>query len=131
MILHAAIHWPGAVSLDLWPFVVEYAVYVWNCMPNMESGQSPIELFYGGKLDPGVLQSMHVWGCPCYVLDPRVQDGKKLPRWQPKSRRGQFLGRSKKHASTIGQICNLSTGSVSTQFHVVYDDWFSTLPSLQ
>ena len=72
---------------------------------------------------------MKVWGCPVYVLDPTVQDGKKLPRWKPKSRRGQFLGFSKRHANTVGLIRNLTTGSISTQFHVVYDDWFTTIPS--
>jgi hypothetical protein len=36
MMLHAAIHWPNGMSLDLWPFAVEDAVYdIWNRMPNM------------------------------------------------------------------------------------------------
>ena len=67
------------------------------------------------------------FGCPAYVLDPVLQDGKKLPRWKPKSRRGQFLGRSSKHASDIGLIRNLQTGYVLSQFHVVYDDFFTTI----
>jgi hypothetical protein len=72
---------------------------------------------------------MHVWECPCSVLDSRVQDRKKLPRWQHKSRCGQFLERSKRHASTFGLIKNMSTGGlVLAQFHVVYDDWFATFP---
>jgi hypothetical protein len=129
MLLHAAIHWPQAVSLDLWPFAVDYAVYIWNRLPREDSGIAPLELFCGAKLDLSVLRSMKVWGCPVYVLDPTVQDGKKLPRWKPKSRRGQFLGFSKRHANTVGLIRNLTTGSISTQFHVVYDDWFTTIPS--
>jgi hypothetical protein len=95
MMIHAAIHWPEAMSLDLWPFAVDYAVYLWNCMPRSDTGIAPYELFCACKADYDVLRSSHVWGCPCYVLDPKIQDGKKLPRWQPKSRRGQFLGRSK------------------------------------
>ena len=51
MMLHAAIHWPNGMSLDLWPFAVEYAVYIWNRMPNQDSGVAPIEFFYGCKLD--------------------------------------------------------------------------------
>jgi hypothetical protein len=128
MMLHAALHWPEQMSLDLWPFAIDYAVYLWNRMPRMDSGVSPLELFCGCKVDTDVLRTSRVWGCPAYVLDPTIQDGKKLPRWKPKSRRGQFLGRSKIHASTIGLIRNLRTGSVSTQFHVVYDDWFTTVP---
>jgi hypothetical protein len=68
-------------------------------------------------------------GCPAYVLDLKIQDGKKIPKWQPKSRRGQFLGFSKQHASTIGLVRNIKTGSISPQFHVVYDDRFMTVPS--
>jgi len=129
MMRHAAIHWPDATTLDLWPLAVDYAVYLWNRMPAKDSRMSPMELFCGCKTDYNVLRSARVWGCPAYVLDPKIQDGKKLPRWQPKSRRGQFLGRSKRHASTIGLIRNLDSGSISTQFHVVYDDWFTTVVS--
>jgi hypothetical protein len=50
-------------------------------------------------------------------------------KWQPKSRHGQFLGFSKQHASTIGLIRNIKTGSISPQFHVVFDDSFTTVPS--
>jgi hypothetical protein len=68
-------------------------------------------------------------GCPAYVLDLKIQDGKKIPKWQPKSRRGQFLGFSKQHVSMIGLVHNIRTGSISPQFHVVYDDRFTTIPS--
>jgi hypothetical protein len=83
----------------------------WNCT----AGDT-----FGGKIDPKVIRGAHVWGCPTYVLDPKIQDGKKLPRWQPKSRRTQFLGWfSKRHASTIGGLVrNLKTGAISPQFHV-------------
>ena len=36
---------------------------------------------------------------------------------------------SKHHSSTIGLICNLKTGSVTPQYHVVYDELFTTVPS--
>eukprot|EP00978_Attheya_sp_CCMP212_P026824 scaffold88955_cov24-Attheya_sp.AAC.1 len=64
-----------------------------------------------------------------YVLDPRLQDGKKVPKWQPRSKRGQFVGFSPDHSSTIGLIRNVSTGYVSPQFHVVYDDYFTSVPN--
>jgi hypothetical protein len=31
-------------------------------------------------------------------IDTEEENKKKLPRWQPKSRRGQFIGFSKQHA---------------------------------
>ena len=128
MLLHAMIHWPEETELNLWPFAVDYAVYLWNLMPREKSGLSPTELFYATKSNHEELQNAKVWGCPVYVLDPTLQDGKKLPRWQPRSRLGQFLGRSKSHASSVGLIKNIATGKVTSQFHVVYDDHFSTLP---
>jgi hypothetical protein len=129
LLLHAAIHWPEETTLDLWPLAMDYAEYLWNRIPRKDSGIAPLELLCKCKIENEVLRNAHVWGCPTYVLDPKIQDGKKLPRWQPKSRRGQFLGFSAKHASTIGLIRNVKTGSISPQFHVVYDDAFTTVPS--
>jgi hypothetical protein len=62
-----------------------------------------------------------------YVLDPRIQDGKKLPHWSPRSRRGQYVGYLPEHASTVPLVLNLTTHCISTQFHVVFDDWFTTV----
>ena len=39
------------------------------------------------------------------------------------------MGRSKAHASSVGLIRNIETGSITSQFHVVYDDRFSTVKS--
>ena len=88
---------------------------------------SPLEIFSGAKIDSSWITRSRVFGSPSYVLDPKVQDGKKLPRWSPKSRRGQFLGRSNHHASDIGLIRTLRTGYMSTQYHVVYDDFYTTV----
>ena len=39
------------------------------------------------------------------------------------------MGRSKVHASNVGQIRDLKNGNITTQFHVTYDDFFSTVAS--
>ena len=127
MLLHSMIHWPAQTSLDLWPFAVEYAVYLWNLIPKHPSSLSPTELFYSVKSDHAELKRAKVWGCPTYVLDPRLQDGKKIPKWEPRSQLGQFVGRSSSHSSTVGLIRNISTGKVSPQFHTVFDNHFTTL----
>eukprot|EP00977_Amphora_coffeiformis_P019291 scaffold7139_cov100-Amphora_coffeaeformis.AAC.2 len=56
-------------------------------------------------------------------------DGKKIPKWEPCSRQGQFLGFSKEHATTIGLIRNTRTGYISPKFHGVYDEQFTTVTS--
>ncbi len=129
IMIHAMIHWPEKISLDLWPFAVKYAVHLHNRMPRGKAQLSPMELFFDIKSDYQDLKSAKVWGCPAYVLDPKLQDGKKLPRWNPRSKLGQFLGRSDEHASNIGLIRNLKTGAISAQFHVVYDNHFTTVDS--
>lgn len=128
MLLHSCLHWPVSTNLSLWPFALEHAVLLWNNIPRKEHGLSPIELFSGQKVsDYELLRRMHVWGCPVYVLDPKLQDGKKLPKWSPRSRRGQFVGFSTGHSSTVGLILNQVSGMVTPQYHVVYDDFFTTV----
>ena len=114
MLLHATIHWPEQNHLNLWPYAFEHAVFLWNNLPGRTSGVAPLELFTGVSLSSfDYLQRGHVWGCPAYVLDPKLQDGKKLPKWQARARRGQYLGVSPDHSSTIGRILNLRSGFIS------------------
>jgi hypothetical protein len=52
MILLAAIHWPEAVSIDLWPFAMDYAVYLWNRVPRKDIGTAPLEILLEARLIP-------------------------------------------------------------------------------
>ena len=110
---------------------MENSVWLWNKLPKIDSGYSPEEIFTSTHRTHEDLKRTHVWGCPVYVLDPRMQDGKKIPKWEPRAKRGQFLGFSKRHSSTVGLIRNLKTGSVSPQYHVVYDDLYQTIPNIE
>jgi len=130
MFLHAFLHWPDYQSLSNWPMAVDYAVFIYNHCPNRINGVAPVDVMTRTQVPRQRLVNLHVWGCPVYVLDPRLQDGRKIPRWQPRSRRGVFVGFSKTHASTIPLILNVHTLSISPQFHVVFDDWFSTIPRI-
>jgi hypothetical protein len=62
-----------------------------------------------------------------YVLDPKLQNGKKIPKWNHWTRQGQFLGFSDKHSLLVATVCHLTTGFVSPQFHVFFDDHFHTV----
>ena len=74
-----------------------------------------------------MIQQLQVWGCPAYVLDPTLQDGKKLPKWNKRSQVGVYLGCAAEHHSTVGRILNRKTGAIYPQYHVVYDELFSTI----
>lgn len=127
MMPHTAIHWPDVSDSSLWPMAVTHAVYIWNHVPNTETGISPSNLFTKTCWPSSRFHDIHVWGCPTYVLDKTISDGKKIPRWKPQSQRMINMGHSPKHASTVPILLNTNTGTITPQFHVVFDDWFSTI----
>jgi hypothetical protein len=77
MILHASMHWKNGIDPSLWPMSVTYATHIYNSNPKY--GISPLHIFTGIILPRHRLMDMHVWGCPVYVLDPKVQQGRTLP----------------------------------------------------
>jgi hypothetical protein len=58
-----------------------------------------------------------------------MADGKKLPRWKPRLTRCIHMGLSSQHASTVPIVLDPSTGYITQKFHVVFDNWFSTIAS--
>ena len=129
MMLHAAVHWPDMADAKLWPLAVQYAVYIFNRVPNPDTGLSPLDVFTGSRHPLRRLQDCHVWGCPGYLLDKTVADGKKLPRWAAKSERVVFVGISAKHMAATPLVLNTRTRVITTPYHVVFDDWFHTVGS--
>jgi hypothetical protein len=131
MILHMSLHWPEQADLELWPFALEHAAYLWNHLPRADTLLSPQELYTGSLFfSYDHLSRLHTLGCPVYVIHPRLQDGQKVPKWQPRAQRGQFLGYSMDHSSSIGLILNTNTGNISPQYHVVHNDYFTTFHSV-
>ena len=102
---------------------------MYNRVPQQNSGLTPLEMVSSCKSDHKELMRTHVWGCPCYVLDPKLQNNKKLPKWNRRVRLGQLVGFSKQHSSTVALVRNLHTGHISPQYHVVFDDKFETVCS--
>ena len=93
-------------------------------------GIASVDLLSGTQFPRHKLKDIHVLGCQVYVLDPTLQQEKKLPKWQPRSRLGIFVGYSPYHASNVALILSPATDHISPQFHVVSDDSFSTVMSL-
>jgi hypothetical protein len=124
MILHASMHWKDDVDASFWPMAVQYATHIYNNTPG-DNGVCPTDIFTGGTVPRHCLRDVYVWGSPVCVLDPKLQQDQKLPRWQPRSCRGMFLGLSQI------QVLNFSTGRITTQYHVVFDDLFTTVPSIE
>ena len=108
LLLHAAIHWPNMANLKLWPFALNHAVYCWNILPDQHT-----KLITGSCTHNYThLQRLNVCGCPTFVLDPRLQDEKKLPKRSPRSHLGCFLGYCTSYSSTVSLVLNLKTLSI-------------------
>eukprot|EP00804_Cyclotella_cryptica_P007267 CCRYP_017868-RA/>CCRYP_017868-RA protein AED:0.22 eAED:0.06 QI:0/0/0/1/1/1/2/0/1188 len=128
--IHASLRWPERSLLDLWPFAMSYAIWVHNRLPPHGHGLSPDELWSSTKSTHSDLSRAHVFGCPVYVLEPALQDGKKIPKWDSRARQGIFVGFSSEHSSLVPLIFNPRTQRISPQYHVIFDDAFTTVPSL-
>ena len=132
LLLHASRNWPEAVTTMLWPFALKYASHVMNTLYISADGSTPLSNF-SGITDPHIdVRHYHTFGCPCYVLDHRLQSGlSKPPKWDPRSDLRIFVGVSPIHARSVAMVLNPRTGLVSPQFHVVFDDNFQTLSGLR
>ena len=121
MMLHASLRWKDGIVGDLWPITVDYSTYVYHHLPN-DKGTALAELFTSSTVPRHIINHIHVFGCPVYVLDPVLQAGKKIPRWKPHSRRGVFVGFSPRHSSNVPLILNRQIGSISPSI-----TWYLTI----
>ncbi|KAI2509754.1 hypothetical protein MHU86_4607 [Fragilaria crotonensis] len=127
MMLHSAVHWPDVADATLWPMAVSHAIFLHNHVPDLATGLCPSDVFTKSRWEQRKYHDLHVWGCPVYALEKTIADGKKLPRWKPRSIRCVNMGLSKKHASTVPLVLNPETGYITPQYHIVFDDWFATV----
>ena len=128
MMIHAKLRWPDVIDTNIWPMAILYAEWLYNHMPK-QNGLAPVELLSRTKVSFGKLQHAHVFGCPVYVLDPKMQNFSMMPKFTPRSRRGIFVGFSRRHSSTVPLVLNLQTLTITPQYHIVFDDWFSSVSS--
>ena len=131
MLAHGNHHWPEVVTKSLWPYALKAAVRARNKYNLDENGLSPEEKVSGVKMKQ-TLKNEHPLFCPVYVLNSKLQGGVGgIPKWEPRSRAGVYLGHSSEHASDVALVLNLTTGLVSPQYHVIFDDAFTTVESLR
>ena len=127
--MHAKRHWPEAIGTILWPFALKAAEDRRNHLKLDEKGYAPIHKF--SKTFANIeIKNWHTWGCPVFVLEAKAQSG-KAPKWDPKARVGIYLGHSPCHAGSVTLVLNPRTLHVSPQYHVVFDDNFSTVPYMR
>ena len=95
MLLHAATQWPDIASdPTTWPLAVRHAVYIHNQIMSVKAGLSPMELWSKTRFPMQKQLSLHVWGCPVYVLEKNLADGKSIGQWKAKSQQMVYMGYS-------------------------------------
>ena len=129
ILLHFKCHWSAIILIILWPFTFKYAEFLNNHLHLDNHGLSPIEKFLmtPKKL---CLNTLHTWGSPCYVLDEKLQSNNIFLKRDPRSLLLIYLGHSPYHAGSVALVLNPKTLHVSPQYHIVFDNDFSTVPFL-
>lgn len=129
MLIHATKRWPTAITSNLWPYALRMANDILNESPNMVTGKIPINEFARSTISSNP-KHWNTFGCPVYVLDNDLQSGKKIEKWDKRSKIGIHLGHSPLHSRTVHLVLSITTGLVSPQFHVKFDNKFETLRSI-
>jgi hypothetical protein len=126
ILLFAQNRWPVAVTVHLWPYALRSANDSINHAPRMADNIIPMEAFTGAE-SPLLIREQHTFGCPVYALNSKLQGGKSIPKWHERARVGIYLGLSPQHSRSVALVLSLTTGLVSPQFHVQFDDLFETV----
>ena len=76
MLMHADLRCPEeTLSTYICPMEIYYAVWVYNMIPDIQSRLSAIEIWSRSRFElvSETLSNCHVWGCPTYFLEPKLQ----------------------------------------------------------
>jgi hypothetical protein len=133
LLLHGMRMWPKMITTMFWPFAMKAFAERMNSLHMDSSGETPESKMYGVPSEGIPVKNFHTLFCPVYVLDARLQSagGAGPPKWDPRARIGVYLGHSPMHAGNVALVFNPKTGHVSPQYHVTFDDEFTTVPYME
>ena len=130
--MHAQRYWPEFVDTMLWPFDIKVDIERFNFLQLDLYGNTPTARFHNIKNIKPNAHKYHIFGCPVYVLNYKLQSGYiGPPKWDPRSQVRVYLSHSPMHAGYLALVLNPVTGHVSPQYHVVYDEIFSTVSHIR
>ena len=132
LLVYAQNNWPEYISTMLCPFALKAAQDSLKQLNVNFQDTNPDMRYSGVAAMTLCLRDFHSFGCLCYILDSQLQiNPKGVPTWEPRARLEIYLGRSLAHAVNVALVIHLKNGLVFPQFHVVFDDNFTTVPHLQ
>ena len=108
LLLHAQRHWPEYISTMLWPFALLEAADRLNHLHINVDSQTPEIGFSDAVGNTTRIKDFHTFGCPCYILDARLQSagGAGPPKWDPRARLGIYAEHSPHHAGSVALVLN-------------------------
>ena len=113
-----------------WPFSFKAMAERMNKLQLNLDISTPESKLYG--IDPQEIpvKYFHALFYPSYVLNRRLKSagGPGPPKWELRSRIGVYLGNSPFHAGSVALVWNPTTVQISPQYHVVFNNEFSTVP---
>ena len=126
--IHSSLNWTEIRVDDLYllSFAVKQSIWVYNQVQNQSSGITPMEMLTKKMYNNWDLRRSHVWGCPVYVLEDKLQNNQKLPKWNRRARLGHLLSFSEENSTLVANVCHIQTGYISPQYHPFFDDFFET-----
>ena len=65
-----------------------------------------------------------MWGLPVFVLEPKLHNYQKPPKWNRRACLSQFLGFLDVHSYLVANVRHTITGYIYPQFHLLFDDLF-------
>jgi hypothetical protein len=125
--------WPQMVDQIVWPFAIKGAAERMNSLHIDTEDHTPESIFYGVNIKNIPVKTFHTMFHPCYVLDSRLHNAGSIepPKREPRSNIRVYLRHSPFHARSVALVYNPSTGHVSPQYHVVFEDDFTMVPYME
>jgi len=133
LLLEGMRKWPQMIDTMFWPFALKAQAERMNALHLDIFNRTPESKLYNTTIEELPVGNYHPLFCPVYVLDHRLHNagGAGPPKWEPRSRMGVYCGHSPFHAGNVALVFNPKTGLISPQYHVVFDDEFSTVPYME
>ena len=114
-----------------WAYALRHANDIMNNTPNMQNKKkrTAMQIFSNSNIN---INKKHwqPFGCPVYVLDNALANGKPFHKWKQRTRIGVYLGMSPSHGRNVALVLSRETGHVSPQFHVTFETGFQTVKQL-
>ena len=103
LLLHGIRMWLQMIDEMFWPFAIKDVAERHNILHVDHKGLTSSSILHGVYLEDIPVKYFHTLFCPIYTLDARLQSAGDagLPKWEPRSRIGVYLGHSPFHAGSV------------------------------